>query len=93
MKNYLIGFGLVFIGFCLGFLIACVLAASGNASRMEEEIFNPPLQKVTAPGPWPGPPDTNTAEPKVEGNTFNDCRHEVSKPDPDEQRKRDTELL
>jgi hypothetical protein len=73
------GFVLACGSFILGFIIACVLAASGGASRMEEEIFNPELLKVGRPYQWPGPSDTNVAEPKVEGNTFDDCHHKVSK--------------
>jgi hypothetical protein len=50
---YLIGFGLVFVGFVFGFILAGVLAASGRASRMEEEPFRPELLTVDRLRKWP----------------------------------------
>lgn len=39
MKPYLIGLGIFFIGFIIGFFTAAVCAASGRASRMEERMI------------------------------------------------------
>lgn len=80
---YLIGFAIFFIGFILGFAIAAICAASGRASRMEESILDRCTHGTLKIPPsglrWSDSPDTNEANPKVGGNTFNDCHHEVSK--------------
>jgi len=39
MKPYLIGFGLVFIGFILGFFTAMLCVVAGRAEEMEKEIL------------------------------------------------------
>jgi len=38
MKIYLIGFGLVFVGFCLGVLIAALCCAAGRAKAVNKVI-------------------------------------------------------
>jgi hypothetical protein len=53
---YIAAFGLVFCGFCLGVLVAALCCAAGKASR-REEYFNPGLQKITPPKPWPDSDD------------------------------------
>ena len=65
---YLIGFSLVLVGFFLGVLIAVLCCASGRRRRKEEEIFNPELQKITAPGLWPGPLDPDEQWHARDGN-------------------------
>ena len=54
-KLILAGFVLACFSFFIGFFVAAVCAASGRASRMEEEIFNPLLQRVSRPREWPDP--------------------------------------
>jgi hypothetical protein len=39
MKIYLIAFGLIFIGFILGFFVAAICASAGRATEMEERIL------------------------------------------------------
>jgi hypothetical protein len=63
-KLVLAGFVLACGSFILGFIIACVLAASGRASRMEEEMESG-LLKITRPGPWPDPPGSGGVERKI----------------------------
>lgn len=58
MKIYLIGFGLVFVGFCLGVLIAALFCAAGKRGKMEEGPFRPELLKVDHLRKWPDLPDS-----------------------------------
>ena len=46
VKTYLIGLGLVCVGFCFGFLLACVLAASGRADAINREIEGEDLKQI-----------------------------------------------